>query len=105
MCQRRRVTRPMPRSPNSEELAQRGNLPRRTQAADLRNVNAYEVNQALFDERHIFVLCIEQFALRKRNTRLLAQQTEVIIVFRRERVFEEKQTIRFERLAQIDRLI
>src|SRR5881394_4196379 len=103
--QRRRVTWSVPGGTDTEKLAQRGDLARRTQTADLRNVDADEINQPLFDEGHVFVLGVEQFTHGQRRTRLLAQQAEMIVVFRRERVFQKKQTIGFERLAQIDRLI
>ena len=47
---------------------------------------------------------VEQLAHRDRDARLLAQQPEVVVVLGRERVLEEEQAVRLERLAQVDRL-
>ena len=40
-----------------------------------------------------------------RNAGLLPQQAEVIVLLRRERILEEEQPVRLERLAQVDALI
>src|SRR5260370_27976117 len=88
-----------------EELAQSGPLGGGTKTADLRNVDADEINQPLFDERHVFVLCVEQFAHGYGRARLLAQQAKIVVVFWREWVFQKKQAIRLKSLAQIDHLI
>ena len=55
-------------------------------------------------ERQVLVRSVEQLAHRNRRARLLPQQAEVAVVFGRERVFEEEQAVRLQRLAERDRL-
>ena len=105
MRDRRGVAGAVPGGADAEELAERRHLARRAQAADLRDVDADEVDQPLGDERHVFVLRVEQLAHRDRDARLLAQQPEVVVLLGRERVFEEEQAVRLERLAEVDRLV
>src|SRR5204862_5097560 len=90
---------------DAEVFAQRRDLPRRAQPAYLRDVNADEVDQPILDERQVLVLRVEQLAHRDRNARLLPQQPEMVVVFGRERILEEEQPIRLERLAQVDGLV
>ena len=95
----------MPRRPDAEELAQRLPPCAPAQAADLRDVDANEVDQALGDERDVLVLRVEQLSHRQRDGRLLPQQTEVVVLFGREWILEEEQPILFELLAERDGLV
>jgi len=67
-------------------------------------VDADEVNQALCDERQVFVLRVEQLAHGDRRTRLLAQQAEMVVVFGRERVLQKEQPKLLDVFAQSQRL-
>ena len=88
------------RTPKNSESA----CTRRTQSANLRDVDADEVYQPVFDQRHVFVLRVEQFAHRQRRRGLLAQQPEMIVLFRRERVFEEEEAMPFDVFTELNRL-
>ena len=101
---RRAVAGSVPGGLHAEEFAERGHLPRHAQAADLRDVDADEVDQPLGDQRHVFLLSVEQLAHRERNARLLADQPEVILLLGRQRVFQEEQMVLLQLLAQADRL-
>ena len=63
----------MPCRPHAEELAERRDLARRRQAADLRDVDADEVDQPFGNERQVLLHRVEQLAHRDRDARLLPQ--------------------------------
>src|SRR5919202_2093611 len=101
---RRHVAGAVPRRAHAEELAQRRQLPGHAQTTDVRDVHADEVDQPIADQRHVFGLIDEQLAHGDRHRRLLAQDAEVLDVFRRERVLQEEQPVRLEVARQLDRL-
>ena len=55
----RHVARAVPGGPHAEELAERCQLARHTQPADIRDVHADEVDQPIADQRHVFGLVDE----------------------------------------------
>src|SRR5262245_63516420 len=95
----------MPGGANAEVFAQGRDLARRTQTADLRDMDADEINQPVFDQGQIFMLCVEQFAHRDRRVALLAEQREMSVLFRRERVFNEERAVFFDVLADLNSLL
>ena len=101
---RRHVARSVPGGADAEELAQRGQLPGHAQPADVRNVDADEIDQPIADERDVFGLIHEQLAHRDRNRRLLTQDAKVLDVFWRKRVFEKKELVGLEVAREPDRL-
>src|SRR6266545_823739 len=104
MSHGRSVAGAVPGRADAEELRERLNLARRTESSDLRNVDSDEVYQPVFDQRHVFMLRVEQFAHRQRRRGLLAQQPEMIVLFRRERVFEEEEAMPFDVFTELYRL-
>ncbi len=102
---RRGVAGAVPSRAHAEELRQRRHLARRREAADLRDVNADEVDQPLGDQRQVLVDGVEQLAHRDRHARLLAQLPEPAVVLGRERVLEEEEVVGLERLAEVDRFV
>src|SRR4051794_27218481 len=59
MADGRNVAGTMPRRPHGEQLAHRGHLAGRRQSADLRKVNANEINQPPRDEIHPLMPAVE----------------------------------------------
>jgi hypothetical protein len=59
-------------------------------------MHADVVDQPLADEWHVLGLIDEQFAHGDGDARLLAQQPEVVVVLRRERVFKKEQPKLFQ---------
>ena len=55
----RDVPRPVPGGAHAKKLAKRRHLPRRAQAADLRDVDPDEIDQAAGDQREILLLGVE----------------------------------------------
>jgi len=68
----------MPGGAHPEELAQSGHLAGWTQTADLRNVDADEINQALL-MRGTYSCCVLNNSPMLGRARLLAQQAEMIM--------------------------
>src|SRR5690349_1519766 len=56
VADRRDVAGTVPGSPHAKELAQRRELASHAQSADIRNVDSDEIDESLFDERHILRL-------------------------------------------------
>ncbi len=98
----RDVTGSVPRRADTEELAHRRHLFRRTEATDLRNVHANEVDQSSGDEWSPFVGVIEQFAHRDRDGGLLSEVVEVADIFGSEGVFDEEGSKLFEVTAELN---
>src|SRR5262245_21230343 len=94
----------MPGRADAKEFRERLHLARGTQSADLRDVDADEVYQPVFDQRHVFVLRVEQFTHRQRSRGLLAQQTEVVVLFGWEWVLQEEEAMLFDVFAELNRL-
>jgi len=59
----RSIAGAVPCRADAEEFRERLNLARRTQASDLRNVDAYEIDQPVLDQWDVFMLRVEQFAI------------------------------------------
>src|SRR5262249_35619332 len=94
----------MPGGANAEEFRERLNLARRTQASYLRDVDAYEIDQAVLDQRHVFVLRVEQLAHGQRGRGLLPQDFEMFVFLGRERIFEEEEVMILYIFAELQRL-
>ena len=103
VAHRRRIARPVPGRAHPEELAQGLRLARHAEAADLRHVRAHEVDQAVRDQGHVFVLGVEELTHGDGHARLLAQQAEVLVLLGRERVLDEVRVIALQLLADLDR--
>ena len=100
VADRRDVAGAVPGRAHPEELAEDAQLARRRQPANVRDVDADEVDQAVADQRHVLVLVHEQLAHRDRDHALLAQDAEVVVVLRREEVFQEEQVELLQLLRQ-----
>ena len=101
---RRGVAGAVPGGLHAEELAERRHLARRAQPADLRDVDADEVDQPAGDQRQVFLLRVEQLAHRDRHARLLPDEVEVVLLLGRQRVLDEERVVLLQLLAQADRL-
>src|SRR4029434_7244275 len=73
----RSVAGAVPGRADAEELRERLNLARRAESPDLRDMNAYEIDQPVFNQRDVFMLRIEQLAHRQRRRSLHAQVLEM----------------------------
>ena len=90
------------RTPKNSQSA--ASLRARRQAADVRDVDADEVDQAVADQRHVLVLVDEQLAHRDRDVLVCwRRMLEVADVLRGERVFEEEQLVLLQVLRELDR--
>src|SRR3954451_10270212 len=94
----------MPRRAHTKEFTECRQLARDAQSTNRRNVHANEINQTLADQRHIFVLIDKELAHRERRGGLLSHDAKVVVVLRREQVFEEKQVELLQLFSKADRL-
>src|SRR5262245_18288047 len=95
----------MPCRPNVEEFTTCSHLPCHVEPADGGDVNTYEIDQPLGDEKNPLVAVDEQLPHCNRATRLLPQCAKPRNVLGRERVLHEDWTARLHSFAQLDRLI
>jgi hypothetical protein len=102
MADGRDVARAVPRRPDPEELRERRELPRGSDAADVRDVHPDEVDQAVPDERHGLALADEQLPHRDRRAGLRSKEAQVLLVLRRNRVLQEEQPVGLEVLGELD---
>src|SRR5262249_152383 len=63
-----------------------------------------KIDQAVRDQRDILMLGVEELSHRDRCGTLLPQEPEMIVLLRWERVFDKERAIRFQILAELDRL-
>ena len=101
VADRRDVAGAVPGGADAEDLAHRGDLAARGEAAGLRYMDADVVDQALADQRRPFVRAVEQLAHRDRGRALLADLAEVRDVLGRERVLEEEQAERLDGFGEL----
>ena len=92
----------LPRRPDAEVLAQGRDFARRAQPADLRNVDADEIDQAPAYEIEPFSRVVEQFTHGEGSGTLLPQDFEISHVLRCERIFKEEEPIRLQLLGEAD---
>src|SRR6266542_4877778 len=94
----------MPGGAHGEELAQRSELARGGDAADVRDVDAHKVDQAVAHEWEVLVDVDKELAHGDGDAGLLAHDAEVVDVLGREGVFIEEEVVRLEVLGELDGL-
>src|SRR5947209_5294225 len=102
VADRRGVAWAMPGSPDPIKLAECCDFARGTDAAHLREMAANEIDQAPAYEIEPFIWIVEQLAHGDGSGALLAQGFEIADIFRRKRIFQEKEPVGFEFLRQAD---
>src|SRR5688572_5116903 len=102
VADRRSVAGTVPGGADAEKFAESGDFARDADAADLRNVAANEIDEAVFDDVEIFVGVVKEFAHGDRAGAELAQGFEVADIFGREGVFEEEGTVLLDFAADVD---
>jgi hypothetical protein len=99
------IAGPVPGGLNTELLGHDGDLARGGKAADLRDVATDVVDEALGDERLPLVGVVEELAHGEGGGALIADLAEVVDVFGREGVFEEKEVKFFALFGEFDGLV
>src|SRR2546426_9651532 len=94
----------MPGSAHAVKLADGCDLARGADTAYLREMATDEIDQPPADQIEPFVWIVEEFAHRYWRRTLLTQNLEVPDVFRRERVFQKKEPVRFDFFGQPNRV-
>src|SRR6478735_12270474 len=94
----------MPGGADTKEFAKRGELPGASEPADIGDMDPDEIEEALLNQRHIFMDIDVELAHCDRCARVLAQKREVAVVFRREGVLQKKELELVEIAGEIDRL-
>ena len=98
------IGRAVPCSAHAVEFAESGQFTGHRNAANVRNVDPYEVDESFLNQGHILGLVNEEFAHGNWGSGLLAHDTEVAVILRRERIFQEEEVVRFECFRQAKRL-
>src|SRR5437016_3626042 len=104
MVDRIDVARPVPGGPHAEGFRQTRELQTGSDAADVVEPDADEIDQAVRYQAGPFHRMAKQFAHRDRSAALLPDHFEVAHLLRRQRVLRKKQAVLLQRLHQIDRL-
>ena len=92
----------MPGGPHAEEFRERRELPCRRDPADVRDMDADEVDQAILDHGDVLALADVQLAHGQGRAGLGPEQAVVLLVLRREHVLEEEQPVGLEVLGELD---
>jgi hypothetical protein len=99
---RRNVSRPMPCGSHAKLLGQHSDFARGSEAAGLRHVDAYVIDEPFRNQRLPFVRTVEQFAHRDWGGALLADVAEPGEIFRREGVLNEIRIVRLRLFAKLN---